>query len=155
MILVKWVRTVFLLKRNERFYKHPEFLLLWGVPRKPFLTKAHRVSVAVKIQYPGVSTSIDSDLNTLKKLAATLGILPKSFFLEDFVANARQELKQECDYLLEARKQLLYRELVKEFSTPEFFYVPRVVGRYLLHPNSRRARVQNGVCVRICKGNQH
>lgn len=62
--------------------------------------------VAMKIQYPGVANSIDSDLNNLKRLMDYTGVFPKTMFLGDFIKNTRVELKEECDYVLEAEKQM-------------------------------------------------
>ena len=88
--------------------------------------------MAVKIQYPGVSESIDSDLESLKTLVKYFKVLPESFYLDKFVKNTRKELKEECDYGLEKRKQMLYRKLIQEYSDPALFGVPRVIGSLLL-----------------------
>ena len=61
--------------------------------------------VVLKIQYPGVASSIDSDLDNLKRLMNYTGIFPKTMFLDDFINNTRIELKEECDYIIEAEKQ--------------------------------------------------
>ena len=61
--------------------------------------------VAIKIQYPGVANSIDSDLDNLKRLMDYTGVFPKTMFLDDFIRISREELKEECDYELEAQKQ--------------------------------------------------
>ena len=58
--------------------------------------------VAMKIQYPGVANSIDSDLDNLKRLMDYTGVFPKTMFLDDFIYNSRIELKEECNYELEA-----------------------------------------------------
>lgn len=107
------------------------------------------VPVAVKVQYPGVSTSIDSDLNSLRTLVKYLNILPKSFFLDEFVRNTRRELKEECDYQLEAAKQTLYREMVARWSDPTLLKVPRVIGRSDFF-DVRRTQVPNGSSHRVC-----
>ena len=57
--------------------------------------------VAVKVQYPGVAKSIDSDLNNLSILLTASRLLPKGLFLEKTIANARTELAWECDYIRE------------------------------------------------------
>ncbi len=62
-------------------------------------------AVAVKVQYPGVSTSIDSDLLNLERLMRYTGVFPKQMFLEVIIATSRKELKEECDYLHEAECQ--------------------------------------------------
>ncbi|WBW71392.1 ABC1 kinase family ubiquinone biosynthesis ATPase Coq8 [Schizosaccharomyces osmophilus] len=58
--------------------------------------------VAVKVQYPGVKNSIDSDLNNLSILLRASRLLPKGLFLENSIAAARKELALECDYMREA-----------------------------------------------------
>ncbi|XP_074292894.1 protein ABC transporter 1, mitochondrial-like [Silene latifolia] len=80
--------------------------------------------VAVKIQYPGVADSIESDIDNLKMLDDTLGLVPKGLYLDRVVEVAKEELSRECDYELEARNQTLFRKL---FSDKSGFYVPLVV----------------------------
>ena len=48
--------------------------------------------VAVKVQYPGVADSIDSDLSNLAVLLTASRLLPKGLFLDKTIANARIEL---------------------------------------------------------------
>lgn len=80
--------------------------------------------VVVKVQYPGVLDSIDSDLNNLLLLLTALSILPKGLFLDKTIANARVELKWECDYIREAQNLIRFRELLKDDPV---FEVPRVL----------------------------
>src|SRR4051812_4494857 len=47
--------------------------------------------VAVKVQYPGVAKSIDSDLNNLSILLTASRLLPRGMFLDKTIANARTE----------------------------------------------------------------
>ena len=67
------------------------------------------VEVAVKVQYPGVNESIDSDLNNLKKVMVYTNLVPKTMFLDKLIASTRAELKEECNYTTEAGKQEKYR----------------------------------------------
>ena len=60
--------------------------------------------MAVKIQYPGVRESIDSDMNNLKRLMDYTKIFPKTMFLDQLILNTRKELYEECDYGAEAYK---------------------------------------------------
>lgn len=69
-------------------------------------------AVAVKIQYPGVATSIRSDLDNLKLLIAVMNVLPKGMFIDQIIKVAKEELTVECDYELEAMHQMKYRDLV-------------------------------------------
>ncbi|RPB22117.1 ABC1-domain-containing protein [Terfezia boudieri ATCC MYA-4762] len=57
--------------------------------------------VAVKIQYPGIKTSISSDLTNLSLLLTASRLLPKGLYLDKTISNARTELAWECDYTRE------------------------------------------------------
>lgn len=82
--------------------------------------------VAVKVQYPGVAQSIDSDVANLKMLMS-VGVLPPGMFVEKILQELRNELSAECQYRLEAAKQMRYRELVAaDASLAGLFYVPNV-----------------------------
>lgn len=70
--------------------------------------------VAVKVQYPGVMESIESDLNNLKSLMIYTNIFPKTMFLDQLIENTKVELLEECDYLVEAHKQTTYRNFLSE-----------------------------------------
>ncbi|KAL4759947.1 protein kinase COQ8 [Aspergillus foveolatus] len=81
--------------------------------------------VAVKIQYPGVADSIDSDLNNLSILLTASRILPRGLYLDKTIANARTELAWECDYTREAECGSRFRELLKDDPV---FYVPQIIS---------------------------
>jgi aarF domain-containing kinase len=78
--------------------------------------------VAVKVQYPGVSESIDSDLANLKRIFKYTGLLPKTIFVDDLIKNTRIELKEETDYIIEAEKQLKVKAMLKgqkDYNVPD------------------------------------
>lgn len=84
--------------------------------------------VAMKIQYPGVAESIESDLDNLKRLVQVTNLLPPGLFLDNILTVARGELADECDYQLEAASQTQYRALVasdpilrRHTSVPQVF----------------------------------
>ena len=81
--------------------------------------------VAVKVQYPGVRNSIDSDLNNLALLLTASNLLPKGLYLDKTIANARVELGWECDYEREAKACMRFGELLEEendiFTVPEIY----------------------------------
>ncbi|KAA8917722.1 hypothetical protein TRICI_000161 [Trichomonascus ciferrii] len=79
--------------------------------------------VALKIQYPGVANSIDSDLNNLMLLLTASRFLPEGLFLDKTIANARVELKWECDYLREAQAMENFTALLKDDPV---FVLPKV-----------------------------
>lgn len=80
--------------------------------------------VAVKVQYPGVAESIDSDLRNLERVLVMSAALPKGLHLDSALAVARVELKRECDYEYEASAQAQFQKLVS--GDPDFV-VPDVV----------------------------
>ncbi|GFS05762.1 atypical kinase COQ8A, mitochondrial [Elysia marginata] len=60
------------------------------------------MEVALKIQYPGVGDSIDSDINNLMTVMNVSNILPEGLYVQSVVDSARRELSWEVDYLREA-----------------------------------------------------
>lgn len=80
--------------------------------------------VAVKVQYPGVADSIDSDLNNLSILLTASRLLPRGLYLDKTIANARVELAWECDYIREAECGARFRELLRDDPV---FVVPEVM----------------------------
>ncbi|KAG7195561.1 Ubiquinone biosynthesis [Scheffersomyces spartinae] len=89
--------------------------------------------VVVKVQYPGVKDSIDSDLNNILMLLTASSILPPGLFLDKSIANARVELKWECDYIREAQNLIRFREMIKDdpaFTVPQVFH--KLCGEHVL-----------------------
>ncbi|KAK1277109.1 hypothetical protein QJS04_geneDACA015763 [Acorus gramineus] len=82
------------------------------------------LDVAMKIQYPGVADSIESDIENVRRLLDYTNLIPKGMFLDRAIKVAKEELSRECDYELEAKNQTRFRELL---SNMEGFYVPMVI----------------------------
>ncbi|KAG8511830.1 Atypical kinase COQ8A, mitochondrial [Galemys pyrenaicus] len=80
--------------------------------------------VAMKIQYPGVAQSINSDVNNLMTVLNMSNVLPEGLFPEHLIDVLRRELALECDYQREAACARKFRELLKDHP---FFYVPEIV----------------------------
>ncbi|KAG6908124.1 hypothetical protein DXG01_006093 [Tephrocybe rancida] len=68
--------------------------------------------VAVKIQFPNIVNSIDSDLSYIKVLLTAGLLLPKGLFLDRSVQVLKEELADECDYTREA-------SFLTKFGSPE------------------------------------
>ncbi|KAJ9142641.1 ABC1-domain-containing protein [Pleurostoma richardsiae] len=85
--------------------------------------KSTGAPVAVKIQFPGVADSINSDLDNLGILLSATKLLPKGLYLNKTIDNARTELAWECDYEREAVCGQRFRELLAD---DEVFIVPRI-----------------------------
>lgn len=85
---------------------------------------ANNQEVAVKVQYPGVASSINSDLSNLAILLTASRLLPKGLFLDKTIANMRTELAWECDYVREAEMGRRFRTLLADES--QTFHVPAI-----------------------------
>jgi predicted unusual protein kinase regulating ubiquinone biosynthesis (AarF/ABC1/UbiB family) len=79
--------------------------------------------LALKIQFPGVRESIDSDIDNLGFLSRNLGMVPKGMDIGPLLEEARAQLHQEADYAAEAKSLMRYRELVGDDAD---FFVPAV-----------------------------
>ena len=82
--------------------------------------------VAVKVQYPGVAESINSDVDNLSRLVRYTGAFPRGLFIERIMKVMKEELEEECDYANEASHQKAFRKLLADDPT---FVVPQVVER--------------------------
>lgn len=82
-------------------------------------------SVAVKIQYPGVDTSIDSDIKALTSLLRVWDFLPKGLYVENLIQSARHDLALEVDYLNEAVQSKKFRQLIA--GNQDGLVVPEVI----------------------------
>jgi predicted unusual protein kinase regulating ubiquinone biosynthesis (AarF/ABC1/UbiB family) len=58
--------------------------------------------LAVKIQYPGIARSIDSDLNNVLALFRMFRLLPAGLDIDPLLEVAKRQLHAEADYLAEA-----------------------------------------------------
>ena len=96
--------------------------------------------LAVKVQYPGVERSIDSDVDNVAALFRLLPLLPGEVRLDDLLAEAKRQLHQEADYLQEAEHirrftgllageaDLLLPEVLAELTTPRVLAMSFVPG---------------------------
>lgn len=79
--------------------------------------------VAIKVQFPNVDQSIDSDIQNLRRLQSFTGLFPKGLFLDRLLEQASKELKLECNYIFEAQNQIRMREYFKNDS---FVKIPKI-----------------------------
>jgi len=70
--------------------------------------------LALKIQYPGVARSLNSDVDNAALLLRLVNFLPVDLDVSGLAAEAKRQLRQEADYLQEARYLTHYRELVAD-----------------------------------------
>jgi predicted unusual protein kinase regulating ubiquinone biosynthesis (AarF/ABC1/UbiB family) len=69
--------------------------------------------MAIKVQYPGVARSIDSDVANVGALSRMSGMLPSGFAIDPYLAEAAAQLHEETDYLREAACLNRFRDLLK------------------------------------------
>jgi len=73
--------------------------------------------IVLKVQYPGIADSIDSDIKILKTLAvAFCGLTGRDMDLDPLFTEFRNLLEQEVDYLKEAEFQKRYRSYVVQYA---------------------------------------
>mmetsp|Transcript_30247 Transcript_30247/g.33990 ORF Transcript_30247/g.33990 Transcript_30247/m.33990 type:complete len:716 (-) Transcript_30247:256-2403(-) len=84
--------------------------------------------VVVKVQYPGIAHSIESDLGNLGMLVKMSGLAPKGLFIENVIRVGRDELKIECNYVNEMANQETFQRLVNSDPVLQLnkFVVPDV-----------------------------
>ncbi|MEO0369853.1 MAG: AarF/ABC1/UbiB kinase family protein [Pseudomonadota bacterium] len=80
--------------------------------------------LAIKVQYPGVARSIDSDVTNVGRLIHLSGLAPQGFDLAPYLDEARAQLHQEADYERESRYLTRFHDLMKGEGD---FLVPTMV----------------------------
>lgn len=96
-----------------------------GQVHRGTLPSGHRV--AVKIQYPGIETALTSDFRAAAGGARFARLFAPSGNIEDFIAEARERILAECDYVQELAWQQRFRGL---FARHRVLRVPKVYPGY-------------------------
>ena len=115
--------------------------------------------LALKVQYPGIARSIDSDVDNVATLLRVSRLLPGDLDFSAILQEAKRQLRQEADYLQEAAHLRRYATLVSDEpdlvvpSVYDDLTTKRVLAMDLLHgepveslaargaPQDRRDRV--------------
>ncbi len=97
----------------------------------------------LKIQYPKIRESIESDINNLRLITKNFGVLPKSFDFDRLLEAGKTQLLNETDYLLEAVHQKNFHHLLK---TDKKFVVPKI-NEKLTTKQILAMEYQNGVTI--------
>lgn len=85
---------------------------------------AEQLPVAVKVQYPGVDKSIDSDIESLASLLGVLARFPKNEGFREITDEIKTILRQETDYVLEGKSYVFFKQL---YSNDPHLVVPRFI----------------------------
>lgn len=84
------------------------------------------IDLAIKVQYPGVRESIDSDVDNVVTLLRISGLLPSSVEIDSLIVEAKKQLHAEADYHSEQEWLRRYSELLGNQSD---FILPRPCER--------------------------
>lgn len=79
--------------------------------------------LAIKVQYPGVRQSIDSDVDNVAFLLRSFGLLPKGLDVQSLLTEAKAQLHREADYQQEAAAMQAYGE---RLTDAQDFLIPQV-----------------------------
>ncbi len=79
--------------------------------------------LAVKVQYPGVAESVESDMRNLRLLTPLLRQLMPGLEVRDVLAELRERTVEECDYELEAAN---HRRVARFWRDHPAVFVPAV-----------------------------
>ena len=117
--------------------------------------------LAMKIQYPGVRDSIDSDVDNVSALFKLLRLVPGDFDISLLLEEAKRQLHQEADYCAEAESIAAYRRCIGDDSgfqlpmvdnsrtTSEVLTMSFVQGDPIESLASAPRRVRNQIATRL------
>jgi predicted unusual protein kinase regulating ubiquinone biosynthesis (AarF/ABC1/UbiB family) len=89
--------------------------------------------VAIKVQYPGVRDSIDSDVNNVATLLRLSNLLPATLDIAPVLAEAKRQLHEEADYAREGKYLKTFAALLggsPDYAVPLFH--PKLSGKDVL-----------------------
>jgi predicted unusual protein kinase regulating ubiquinone biosynthesis (AarF/ABC1/UbiB family) len=108
--------------------------LFYGFEMKPLaaasIGQVHRTlspdgrEIVLKVQYPGVAASIDSDVDNIATLLRMSGLLPADLDIQPLLDDAKRQLKDEADYHKEAEFLQAFGDMLRD---DERFLVPEVL----------------------------
>ena len=78
-------------------------------------------NIVLKIQYPGIAESIDSDVDNIATLLRVSRLLPAQVEITDLLNDAKEQLHEEADYELELQHLASFSKLLENDSR---FIVP-------------------------------
>ncbi|MEG3087715.1 ABC1 kinase family protein [Sphingomonas sp. PB4P5] len=70
--------------------------------------------LAIKVQYPGVRESIDADVDNVATLLRVSGLLPRELDIAPLLVAAKEQLREEADYVREGEQMTLFGRLLAD-----------------------------------------
>lgn len=115
----------------ERFDERPIAAASIGQVHRALTTGQH--DVAIKIQYPGVRRSIDSDVDNVASLLRLSNLLPSTLDIAPVLKEAKRQLHEEADYAREGKYLERFAALLGDdphYAVPVFH--PELSGKDVL-----------------------
>uniref|UniRef100_Q07I60 ABC-1 domain protein n=1 Tax=Rhodopseudomonas palustris (strain BisA53) TaxID=316055 RepID=Q07I60_RHOP5 len=103
-------------RRFQKFDLHPIAAASIGQVHRA--RTADGRDLAIKVQYPGVRRSINSDVDNVASLLRLAGLVPKGVSVAPMLAEAKRQLHEEADYEREGRCLAQFGALLAD--RPEF-----------------------------------
>lgn len=110
------------MQKFEHFQTRPIAAASIGQVHRAILPNGE--DVAIKVQYPGVRESIDSDVKNVASLLKVSGLVPSSMDVKPIIEEGRRQLHQEADYIREAEYLCRFGALLsgdETFQVPEYY----------------------------------
>lgn len=105
----------------ERFYFTP--LAAASIGQVHEATTKDARHLAIKVQYPGIRKSIDSDVDNVSALFKLLRLVPSDYDISSLLEEAKRQLHREADYCAEAESIAEFNTLIGDVS---YFNLPTV-----------------------------
>ena len=117
--------------------------------------------VACKLQYPDMSSAVESDVSQLRNLLGLFKRMDGSIDAEEIIEEIGDRLREELDYERERKAMSLYREMlepkdfvhipepVAELSTDRLLTMEWVTGERLVDYQDASQDVRNGIAERL------
>ena len=89
--------------------------------------KSDGLEIVLKIQYPGVASAIDSDMNLFKSMLKLTHIVPQTREFDQWFEEVREMMHREVDYKIEAATTRRFAEYLKDDTR---YIVPQIIDEY-------------------------
>ena len=117
--------------------------------------------LAIKVQYPGVRQSIDSDVDNVASLVKLTGLLPQGLDIDPMLAEAKAQLHEEADYAHEAGHLARFGELLAgsadfrvpalhaDFTTPDILAMDYIESIAIEDTVNMDQATRDGIVLRL------
>ncbi|MDO6695477.1 AarF/ABC1/UbiB kinase family protein [Aliiglaciecola sp. 3_MG-2023] len=107
--------------------------------------------LAIKVQYPGIKESIDSDVDNVASLIKLSGLLPKGMDIAPLLSEAKAQLHEEANYILEGQRLQRYAKLIEGDTR---FLIPNWIPELSSHSVLAMTFLDGEPIEALCDANQ-